>query len=333
MKQNDLYGQAVGLVEQSVTILITSHARPDGDSCGCMLALQDALTGLGKKVTILLLSELPRWYAFLFAEMPPVLGKDVTIEQIRTGALIKPDLIIIVDTSSYAQLPDFEQFLKQTDTPILVIDHHIASDKIGAVEIIDPKAAAAGLVLFDFFKYAGWPMTTEAARFLFIAIATDTGWFRFANTDARVFRVCAELIEKGTGPSAVYRSLYHNFSYERFQLMLRMLNSFELEFDGRYAHQHITLQDFEQTGTSRADTESFIDEFRRIPSVEVAALFVESENGQIRCSMRSTGSVDVRAIMQEFGGGGHPMAAASTLPGPLEDAERRVRDVVSLHVQ
>ena len=327
------FQKAVELIDKSSNILITSHSRPDGDACGSIVAMADALAGLGKKVKPLLLSDLPKWYEFLFTEKPAILGEDITIEQLIEGQAGEFDLIFIVDTNSYTQLPKFEQYLKQTDKPVLVIDHHVTSDGLGSVELIDTAAAAAGLIVFDLFKHAKWQLNKTIAQALFVAIATDTGWFHFANTDSRVYRSCAELIEIDVKPTEIYHDLYHSFSQQRFKLMTAMLNTLELHLDGRYATQHILQTDFEQTGARGMDTENLIDECHRIGSVEAAVLFVELKDGRIKCSLRSRGAVDVRKIAAKFGGGGHIMAAGTHLPGPLKNAKKLINAEVEKQFQ
>jgi len=128
------FQKAVELIDNSKNILITTHIRPDGDACGSVAAITEALTALGKNARPILLSPLPEWYAFLFTEKPPVLGDDVILEQLKADAFFKPDLIVIVDTNSYNQLPTFADYLKQNDKPILIIDHHVTSDGLGDVE-------------------------------------------------------------------------------------------------------------------------------------------------------------------------------------------------------
>ena len=113
----------------------------------------------------------------------------------------KFDLIIIVDTNSNSQLPVFEEYLKQTDTPVLVIDHHATSDSLGDVELVDTTASAACSVVFDLFRFAHWPITPKIAQALFAGIATDTGWFHFNNTTSRCLRDCADLIDAGANPA------------------------------------------------------------------------------------------------------------------------------------
>jgi phosphoesterase RecJ-like protein len=320
MIENKDFQKAVELIDKSGSILITTHNKPDGDACGSVAAMQEALTALGKKVNMLLLSPVPKWYEFLFSKKIPILGQDIQLDELIEGRFGQFDLIIIIDTNSYSQLPKFEQYLKQTKTPVLVIDHHITSDNLGTVELIDSKAAAVALIVHDLFKYAKWPVTEKIAQALFVAVATDTGWFHFGNTDSRVFRGCAELIEAGANPTKLYHELYQNFSPSRFSLLTIMLNTLELHFNGRYAAQYLRQQDFQRTGASYEDTEDLINECQRIGSVEVAALFVELKDGRIRCSLRSKGVVNVSKIAAKFGGGGHKMAAGTYLPGPLENA-------------
>ena len=319
------FQKAVDLINKSNTVLVTTHTRPDGDACASVVAMYKTLAALNKNVHLLFLSEVPEWYEFLFAEKVPVLGKNVTLQQLQQGQFARPDLIIIIDTNSYSQLPQFDQYLKQTDKPVLVIDHHVTTDALGAVELIDTTAAATGLIVYDFLKHAAWPITEKIARALFVAVATDTGWFQFTNADSRSFSACAQLIDAGANPARLYHDLYQNFSPQRFKLMAAMLNSLQLHFEGRFATQHLSLQDFQRTGAAHKDTENLIDECRRIATVEAAALFVEMKDGRIRCSLRSRGVVDVCKIAQEFGGGGHKMAAGAFLPGPLQNAKELIK--------
>jgi len=179
------FQKAVELIDKSNNILITSHTKPDGDACGCIAAMCDALKSLGKNITPLLLSAAPQWYEFLFTEIPAVLGEDVRIEELTAGRFGQFDLILIVDTNSHSQLAKFNDYLKQNDKPILILDHHETSDGLGDVELIDTDAAATGLIVLDLLKYAGWPVTQKIAESLFVALATDTGWFQFSNSNSR----------------------------------------------------------------------------------------------------------------------------------------------------
>ncbi len=322
------FQKAIDLINSSSSILITTHTKPDGDACGGIVAISDALSVLGKKTNTLILSPVPKWYEFLFTENPAVLGKNVTFEELKKGQFGEFDLIVIIDTNSISQLPKFDQYLQQTDIPVLVIDHHQSSDNLGDIQLLDRTAAASCLIVFDLFKYAEWEITEKIAEALFTGIATDTGWFHFRNTDSRVYRCCGDLSEAGAEPTEIHRKIYQNFTKQRLALMAIMLNTLQLHLDGRYATQHLSQQDFEKTGASMEDTENFIDECQRIGTIEVAALFVELADGKIRCSLRSRGAVDVCQIAVKFGGGGHKTAAGAYLPGPIQDAEQLVLNEV-----
>jgi len=332
MARNNDLEKAVELIGKSERILITTHTKPDGDACGSVAAMCEAIAALGKNVTPLMLSPVPPWYAFLFAGLArltsggkvPVLGEDIQLEELTAERFGRFDLIVIVDTNSAGQLPKFDEFLKQNSAPVLVIDHHETSDHLGDVEVIDRSAAAAGLIVLDLLRHAGWTLTESIAQAIFVAVATDTGWFQFSNTDSRTLRACAELIDAGAKPTQIHAAMYQNFSHARFKLMLAMLNSLELHFDGRYAVMQVTQQDFARTGAAYSDTENLINESHRIGTVRASALFIELQDGRIRCSLRSRGGPDVSQIAVKFGGGGHTMAAGTFLPGPLENAKQLI---------
>lgn len=338
---DEAYRRAVELIDGSNHILVTTHLRPDGDACGCVAAMTHVLKGRGKTVRPLFVSPMPDWYGFLFEEKVPVLGEDVQVEDLACGRFGPVDLVVILDTNSNSQLPGFEDYLKQTSVPVLVVDHHVTSDGLGRVEIVDFTAAAAGLVLLEFLKQVGWRIGSEAAEALFVAIATDTGWFHLRNTDSRVFHACAELIDLGVDTNGLYRRLFQTFSPARFKLMATLLDRVELHLDGRYASQYLVREDFERTGAAYRDTENMVNECQRIGSVMVAALFVELRDGRIRCSLRSRPdmqhcrdagdeqAVDVSEIAAKFGGGGHRMAAGTYLPAPMEHAMQLIRDEVA----
>ncbi|MHC4752032.1 MAG: DHH family phosphoesterase [Planctomycetota bacterium] len=329
MVTNNDFQRAVELIDNSESIFITTHTKPDGDACGCIAAICEALGALGKKVTPLMLSPVPQWYDFLFAEHVPVLGEDIQINELTAGRFGEFDLIVIVDTNSHSQLSKFDKYLKQNDKPILIIDHHVTADGLGNVELVDSDAAATALIVLDLLKYAGWPLTEKIAEALFVAVATDTGWFQFSNTNSRVYRACAELIDTGAKPTQIYDNLYLNFSQARFKLRTAMLNTLELHLEDRYATVHITQRDFERTGAAYNDTENLINECHRIGTVKVSALFIEPKEGRIRCSLRSRGAIDVSQIAVKFGGGGHKMAAGTFLPGPLENAKQLILEEIS----
>ena len=323
MSITDDFKKAIDLMNSKKNWLITSHTRPDGDAVGCIKALCEVAKQFSRAAQPILLSPPAKWYKNIFSPPVPVLGNDIKIENLQVAEY---DLVIIVDTNSYVQLPEFDKWLKTSKIPVLVIDHHVTGDGLGTVEVIDDTAAATGEIIYDLLKFAQWQITPVIAEALFIAISTDTGWFRFDNTDSRVMRNASALIELGAKPSAVYHQMFQNYSPERLKLLAKMLNKIELYQNGKIVLQFISRADFDETGATGPDTEDFVNESQRVSTVEAAALFVELKDGGFRCSLRSNGSVDVQKIAKELGGGGHKVASGVNLKGPLEKAKKLILD-------
>ncbi|MGD0784465.1 MAG: bifunctional oligoribonuclease/PAP phosphatase NrnA [Sedimentisphaerales bacterium] len=318
------FKKAIELINKSKSWLVTSHTRPDGDAVGSMKAICEIAGQLGKDAKPILLSPPAQWYKNIFNSPVAVLGNDLKPAELQNGSFGQFDLVIIVDTNSYIQLVQFDKWLKTSKVPVLVIDHHVTGDNLGTVEVIDSTAAATGEIVFDLFKSAGWKITPAIAEALFIAISTDTGWFRFENTDARVMRNASSLIELGAKPSDIYHKMFQNYSPERIKLLGKMLENLELYHDGKIALQFIMRSDFDSTGATGSDTEDFVNECQRVGSVKAVALFVELKDGGFRCSLRSDGSVDVQKIASQLGGGGHKVASGVNLKGSLAEVKKLI---------
>jgi bifunctional oligoribonuclease and PAP phosphatase NrnA len=324
MTTDTLFAEAINLIHDSKRILVTTHVKPDGDAAGSLGALVQALRAQGKQTHALFLSPVPQWYKFLAPQDISVMDETLSWDHVVDRILEQVDLVILLDVNSLNQLPKIGPWLKEGDLPVLIIDHHATSDHLGSVEVVDHSAAATGVLVYELCKQAGWPITESMAEAMFVAAATDTGWFQFGNADSRVYRDCAALIDAGAKPAKIYETLYQNFSYARFKLTQVMLATLELYFGGQFAIQHIRKLDFEHTGTNHEDTENLINECHRIGSVKASVLLVELDDGRIRCSLRSRGAVDVSQIARRFGGGGHKMASGTFLEGPLEHAKELI---------
>ncbi len=324
MIAQSLFQEGMSLIQNARHVLMTTHTKPDGDAIGSLVALAKATRNQGKRVSPLLLSAVPARYAFMVAEEIPVLGEQFELDDLGQGSLADVDLVVLLDVNSINQLPVFETYLRNSRIPVLVIDHHATSDSLGSVELVDPQAAATGLIVFELLKFARWTLDESTAKALFVAAATDTGWFQFGNADSRVYRDCADLIDAGADPQDIYENLHHNFSYARFMLSQVMLSTLELFFEGQFAVQYIRNSEFADTCANHDDTENRINECHRIAAVRASALLVELEDGRIRCSLRSRRGVDVSRIARVFGGGGHKMASGTFLPAPLEHAKAQI---------
>ena len=328
------YERAIKLLRDSERILLTSHVRPDGDAVGSVGALRALLEQAARKegrrcsVRTLFLGEVPENYGFVLAETVWVLGRDVQAEELGGAWLEQFALAVVVDTHAARQLPVIGEALAGWSRPVLVIDHHPAGGTLGDVRLIETEAGAAGVLVYELADRAGWPITTAVAEALFVAISSDTGWFRFSNCGRRVFGIAGRLIEAGADPSVLYRRLYENFPAARLKLVALALGTIELFAGGRAALMHVSKAMLAQSGAQRSHIENIVNQSQQIGSVEVSVLLVEEEDGTVRASFRSRGSTDVNVLAQGFGGGGHSKAAGASLEAGLEAARATVRTAV-----
>ncbi|MBN2209819.1 MAG: DHH family phosphoesterase [Sedimentisphaerales bacterium] len=309
------FQSALALIKSAPRILFTTHARPDGDALGCLGALESGIHAVHTPVQtqLLLLTPCPDHYRFLLGQDPWVMGQNLTEEQVKTGRLDEFDLIIVADTAAKRQLPGIGDYLTARKTGVLVFDHHLSHDSIGAVRVIDTSAAAAGEIVFALFQAGGWPIGPFIADALFTAIATDTGWFRFENVHTDTLTIAGQLIACGARPDVLYRRLFQEFPPERLKLQARMVETLELHENNRLAVMHITNDMLRETGARRSYIENFVNEPMQIGAVEAVLLLVEQEDATTRASLRSRCNLDVNAVAQVFGGGGHARAAGVTL--------------------
>ena len=314
------FSPALQLLQKSKSVLLTTHLKPDGDALGSAAGLALILGSKGKSTQIVLPSPLPAEYAFLFGCEPP----RVICDDWCRHSLQEFDTVVILDTSVESQLQPQFQFLRACPMQILVIDHHLTTGSISTVQIIDPTASAVGLLVAELAHAWQISLGPPAAQALFTAIATDTGWFRFPNTDARTFRQAASLLQAGAELDRIYQTLYMKRSPAKLKLLGRTIDSLQLLCRERLACMTLRQTDFQQTHATLADTEDLINEPLRIGSVIAAVLFVEQQDGSTRLSLRSKGPLDVAQIARQFGGGGHKLAAGAQLPTPLEQTRQTV---------
>lgn len=322
----EILGRATNEILAAQRIVVTSHWRPDGDALGCLVALREVLRGLGKQVLAGVPDDVPGRYRFLATPEPlPNFVKDA-------DALyeFRPDLVLIADTSARGQVEPLWPFLQACPARRLIVDHHVTHDIAAQVEVYDPTAGATGLILLDWFAAAGWEVNQTAAAALFVSMATDTGWFRFSSADARMYRAAGQLIEQyGVQPNKLYQQLYMQESPARLRLLGMMLASLEMHANDQLAVGTITRDMFACSGAQYWETEDLINEPQRIGSVRVTALLIEEPDGKTRMSLRSKDSVNVAAIAQLFGGGGHERAAGARSDSDPATVKARIIEAVS----
>jgi len=312
------------LIRAGRRFLLTTHLRPDCDAVGSQLAMATILESLGKEVRLINAFELPPNLRFLDpAGRLESLGGD------RAGEWIKSiDVLMILDTTAWAQLGDMGEVIRTTPAKKMVVDHHVSGDDLGAELFKDSTAEATGRLVIEAADHLGVEMIEEIATAAFAALATDTGWFRFASTTGKTYRLAARLTDAGAKPDQIYKALYENETLARLQLVGLVMRRVETELEGRLIHTWIERADFESTGALASDSEDMINMTLAVGGTQVAVIFVELAGGGVKVSFRSRCSLDCAEVARQFGGGGHRQAAGALIHEPLAAARVKVLDGV-----
>jgi phosphoesterase RecJ-like protein len=351
----DAYQKIIDILSRCKRVLITTHVRPDGDALGTSAALSLGLRNRGIESEVLLLSHVPSKYVFIFKDYG-IVHHDVEkgweeVTGFRVGGsggnaslnsepgapspfFQRFDALIVADTGTWSQLPGLRERIENWKVPKIVIDHHLTQEEWADAKLVITEAAAAGEIAFELLEQWDIPLDAQIATALYLAIATDTGWFQFSNTRPFTHRLAATLMEAGADTDRMYQLVYQNERAERVALQTLAMQSLELLSDGRLAVMSITKEDFARTRAGVPATENLINIPLQIATVEVSVLLVEPpEGGPIRVSLRSKGQVDVANFAEQFGGGGHARAAGAKVEGTIEHAEQRVVSAMQKQIE
>jgi bifunctional oligoribonuclease and PAP phosphatase NrnA len=319
-----LWSRFVEIVSSHQRFVLTTHIRPDGDALGSEFALAAVLEALGKDVQTCNAFAVPPSLRFLdVRKKHRQLGVDVSAEQ-----LADREVLVILDTSAWAQLGAMAEVVKNFKALKVVIDHHLSEDDLGAEYFKDAEAEATGRLVVEAADRLGVPLMPEIARPAFVSLTTDTGWFRFSSTTADTLRLAARLVEAGAKPDQLYKELYETDSFARLQLIGRALARAQIGLDGRLIHTWIDRADFDAVGALPSDSEDIINMLFSVGGTEMAVILVEQTTGGYKVSLRSRCHVDCSAVAEQFGGGGHKRAAGALLKEPLDLASKKMLDAV-----
>jgi len=304
-------------IRNNHSFLLTSHEGPDGDAVGSSLALASILRKLGKDVYVHFRDPVPDLYSFLpavdtiFATIP---DRDF-------------DVAFVLDIGGLRRAGDeFCRFKRIGKT--INLDHHLACENFGTHNLIDPSAAATGVLVHRIASALGYSIDAETALCLYVSIITDTGSFRYSNSNREAFTIAGEMIECGVNAWDVAEQLYENQPRTRLELLARCLQTLEVLNGGRAASVSVTLDMYAATGANSELTDGFVNYPRSIRGVEVAIFFRQIEDNMVKVGFRSKGKVNVAVFSAALGGGGHHNAAGCTVDGTLDEVKARVYALV-----
>jgi phosphoesterase RecJ-like protein len=291
------------------SFVLTSHARPDGDAIGSQLALALALERAGKTVTLVGRDAVPAPYrAFPGADRIELSGR----------ADVEADAAVVLECSdlSRPEVAGLERYF------VINVDHHLGNAMYGDVNWYDGSAAACGEMVADIIDALGVTWTPDIAAHLYLAIATDTGSFRYGPLSARTFEACRRIAETGANPAALSRMIFDSFGIGRVRLAGRMLAAMELHHGNRLAVLYLDDELLTSCGATIDDTEGLVNQPLGAHEVMAVALFKQQAPGVFRVSLRAKGEVDVRSVALAWEGGGHRSAAGCTIKGDYPTVRR-----------
>ncbi|MBX3180138.1 MAG: 30S ribosome-binding factor RbfA [Candidatus Hydrogenedentes bacterium] len=312
----DLPG-VVDALKSANSFLITSHVSPDGDAVGSVLALKFLLEALGKTEIVCALTD----------PVPAIYSEIPGAGAIRTPDAEIPnfDVAVIVDVARLNRVGSIADWIGENQQ-ILVIDHHLEEHPDGNLGYIDATYAATGEIMVDLFDAAGVELTPDAAYCAYVAQITDTGGYRYANTNARSHRIAARLHEVKIDHAAICSDVFDMFSRPKIHLMKTVLDRMELSCGGQVATSYVTQEDIEEVGGKKEDLNGLVNYLRNIDGVVVGILLTGVEPRLTKASVRSGHHFNAATFLKPFGGGGHAGAAGVTLELPVDEARERLLD-------
>ncbi len=299
--------RAAAVIEAAPTVALACHVHPDGDALGSMLGMFHSLRAAGRRVVASFPT--PFIVAPHYREMP---GLELLTKPADFPC--EPDVLVTFDCGSLGRLGDLAP-AAEAARELVVIDHHISNTCYGTINVIDPFAAASGVVVRRLLDELGLALTRDAAHALYAALVCDTGRFQYETTTPEVFNLARELVEFDLPISRLSRQLFEEHRFAYLKLLAEGLESAQLDVDKRFVWTAVTQDMLERHDVTLEEVEGLIDVLRRTTEAEVTCVLKEEADGSVRVSLRSLGEVDVRCIAEQHGGGGHRFAAgfSSTL--------------------
>ncbi|CAM3893305.1 bifunctional oligoribonuclease/PAP phosphatase NrnA [Cohnella lubricantis] len=307
--------EAANFIRGRDEFLIVSHVQPDGDAISSTAAVGWLLGKLGKQYAMYNDGPVPSRLSYLWNS-----------EEIATAARPpqkKYRNIILVDCADFARSGAAKELFAD-EAELLNIDHHPTNDAFGLVNLLQFDAAATAEILFDLIQAFNLPLDADVATALYTGLMTDTGGFRYANTSSHVMNIASRLLDAGADGPALAEKLLERMTMGQMRMIQRALARLSFSEDGRIGWLWVSKDDLSETGASNEDLEGLVNYPRNVEGVEVGLLFKQTEPSSVKISLRSAGLVNVAAVAQQFGGGGHVRAAGCRVAVPLDEAVEQV---------
>jgi phosphoesterase RecJ-like protein len=318
------YGPVIDFIGRNDKFIITAHETPDGDALGSEYAMLLALRKLGKQAQILNADPAPAKFTFV--------DRDGTFTVLERREQIPDDVeqhaLLILDVNDIKNIGQVATLILPRVREYFIVDHHDSETVELSQNHIEQNASSTCEILYLLFRELGVEIDLPMARALYMGIVYDTGMFIYPKTTALTFRIAYELVKKGVNPNEVYTEVYESNSISSLLLMSRVLATLELHYDRQVAVQTMTRELIRESQATYEEADQLINVPLRSRDIRVSIFLKENHEGLKRCSLRSKGNIDVAAIAQGFGGGGHKTAAGFKCPRPFEVVKVEVLEML-----
>ena len=317
------WGELAAILNEQKSFVFSTHLQPDADGLGSELGLARYLRKSGKIVHIINPSSLRPNLEFLDED-----GDAMVYDTNDHAQLIEEaDVFIAFDIGDYSRLEGLCAPLEKNDILKISIDHH-PGDKSQFDHRYDfSNASSTGILIFELLHHMDDRALDDYAIALplYAAIMSDTGNFRFDNTDSETFKAAARLVSAGVKPNDMYIHIYENLNTSgRIHVLKRLLNELKYDCDGRLAWSVIDYQELSDLGVTPDDMNSLSDFIRSIKGVEVGVAITKTAGQDADISIRSKGRIVINTVAMSFGGGGHAFAAGCSISGTLSEATEAI---------
>ncbi len=316
------------ILAENDLFIITAHETPDGDAIGSECAMSLALDTLKKTSFIINADQMAHKYDFL--------DPDNRIKTFTPDILpdnIEDYTLLILDTNDIENIGDVAEGILPLVKQFFIIDHHESDDEEISKNLIESNASSTCEILYDLFASMNITITLPLATALFVGIVYDTGSFIYPKTTPKTFKIAFELVSAGVNPNDIYSRIYESNSISALRLQSKVLSSLTLYFNQQVAVQEMSKEDLAECNAMYEESDTIINIPLKSEAIKVSIFFKENEEGLLRCSMRSKGNIDVAAIAQYYGGGGHKTAAGFKSAYPLETIKRKVLEKLHIYFQ
>ena len=316
--------EIINFLNRHSSFIITTHEKVDADGLGAEIALAQICREMGKKYRIINSGPIPNLFAFLDKNKEIELWEKA---QDQYNFIHEEFALVMLDSSDEYNLGGIKKLIPLA-TEVFIVDHH-DDDHPELNGYKDSSASSTSELIAETAFNAGINLDLVSQTALYAGIVYDTGFFSYSKTTARTFRIALRLVESGVVPNKIYHELNECRSTGTLLLHKQVLSTLEILYEGRVAIQILRKEALESSKAQIDDAESFINDPLKAKDIEVSVLVKENTEGQVRCSLRSKGAVNVSKIAQTFGGGGHVAASGFRSTESIEVTLSRVLEKIA----